>query len=571
MSKSRLQADGLVDWAHGFQPRLHVESSGVNLEDALSWYRAIRPGVAEDLRAEGMLGLDVTLGGWPIQLERGAVSSSGAIFSSASLPAPLHMGAVNASVSSGGLSIAAAEISFPASAPIHSSAAASAGSLSSNSFIVSGSLASEAAGIFWWPRNWNFAIQGKTPRVQDWLLVSGIFAEPLNTGWTAEGGLAINMRGTRKTNSATPVWLGTMDLNDLSVSSAYVNQPVLLGGTHVAYTPLQRTITLAGAEALGATWHGSITRKSSAEHWTFDLSADHVDAAELDRWLGPRARPGFLARFTGFGSDASVAPQTSALVDQMAARGRLRIGEITMASLPFDQFDGDVEIAGRAIQVHKAQADFFGGNVSGKFDARLLADPSYEFQGRFDRVNLAQLASAMPFWNDRIAGTASATLSLAAHGIGRGNLVGSMEGSGALNARNAQITGLDLTRVFPGSSGDGLSVRDGGRDSARDSGRDIDDPSSNLFASVQGIFRIRDQGIDLANFVLDHPRGWLQAEGRIDFSHALSLRIRPSIFQATTSPSSASPPSFLIGGTIEDPKLILPPPAPALTSGTRGR
>ena len=73
------------------------------------------------------------------------------------------------------------------------------------------------------------------------------------------------------------------------------------------------------------------------------------------------------------------------------------------------------------------------------------------------------------------------------------------------------------------------------------------------------MYRIQNNGIDLANFVLDNSRGRLEAEGRIDFSHALNIRVRPSIFQAATAPASASPPGFLLGGTIETPKLILPP------------
>ena len=30
--------------------------------------------------------------------------------------------------------------------------------------------------------------------------------------------------------------------------------------------------------------------------WNFQLHADHLDAADLDRWMGPRARPGWLQR-----------------------------------------------------------------------------------------------------------------------------------------------------------------------------------------------------------------------------------------------------------------------------------
>jgi AsmA-like C-terminal region len=223
-----------------------------------------------------------------------------------------------------------------------------------------------------------------------------------------------------------------------------------------------------------------------------------------------------------------------------------------MAPMRLQNFDGEMDLEGRTIRIRKGRADFFRGKVEGKLDARLIPDPTYEFQGSFERVNLSQLGRSVPFLNNRIAGTASATLSLAAHGIGRSNLIASMEGSGTLNAKNAELPGIDLTRVFP-----------------------MDDPgtSSDIFTSVTGAFRIHAAGIDLANFVLDQSRGRLQVEGRIAFSHTLNLRIRPSILQAATSPAAASTPSFLLTGTIEDPKLALPnsTPKPSARSGSRGR
>jgi hypothetical protein len=230
----------------------------------------------------------------------------------------------------------------------------------------------------------------------------------------------------------------------------------------------------------------------------------------------------------------------------------LQVGEIVLAPLRFQKFDGEMELDGRAVKVTKAQADFFGGKVAGTLDTHLLSDPSYEFRGRFDRVNLAQLGSSGALLNNRIAGTASATLTIAAHGVGRENLTGSMEGNGTLNARNAELPGLDFTGVFPGTQ---------------------QDSSLSPFVSVQGAFRVHARTIDLTNFVMDHARGRLQAEGHIDFSHALDLRIRPSIFQAATFPAAASPPSFLLTGTIENPKLILPTaePKPAARSGSRTR
>ncbi len=112
MPASHLRGAGDVDWGHGFNPQLHVESSTLGLADVLSWYRSLNPDVAEDLRAEGSLGLDVTMTGWPLQLQQGVIASSGATLTANSLSAPLQIGPVNASVSHGGLDFAATDVSL---------------------------------------------------------------------------------------------------------------------------------------------------------------------------------------------------------------------------------------------------------------------------------------------------------------------------------------------------------------------------------------------------------------------------------------------------------------------------
>lgn len=541
MPASQLQGVGDLDWAHGLQPQLHIESSTLALGDVLSWYRALRPEVAEDLRADCALGVDLKLGGWPIQFQQGAIASVGGTLTTKSLPAPLQIGALKASVSHGGIDFAPTEISFASAPAAAGRGDTPPGSELQNSFVLRGSLFPRADGVFRWPLDWNFSIEGVTPGVQDWLALTGALAQPINSGWTAAGGLAIRMRGVHPADSPPAPWIGTMDFLGLTLSPAYVNQPVRLPKAHVEFAALQRIITVSAAEAFGAVWHGSIARKYSDKQWTFDLSADHLDAAEMDRWLGPRARPGFLARFTGSNSAVSAAPLADGVVTRLAARGRFRAGVIDVPPMQIEQLDGEVELAGRTIRIRKAQADFFGGKISGSFDAQLLPDPSYAFQGRFDRVDLAELGAAVPFLNSRIGGNVSAALTLFAHGIGRQDLVGSMQGQGTLMGRNAALTGLDLSGVFPGDS---------------------PDPAPDTFSSLQGTYRIQNKGIDLSNFVLDNSRGRLEAEGRIDFSHALNIRVHPSIFQAATAPASASPPSFLLGGTIETPKLVLPPAAP---------
>jgi AsmA-like protein len=535
---SRLQGAGKLEWSHGLYPQLEVEPSTVALADILAWYRALRPGIAEDLRAEGVLGMELSLGGWPMQLQQGAIAGVGASLTAKSMPAPLRIGALNASVSHGGLDLAPAEISFVSEPPGSADAASAAARASPESFVLRGSILPDTGGVFHWPPNWSVSVEGSASRVQDWLSLSELLGQQINSGWTAEGGLAVKVRGLHRMEAPVASWLGSVDLHGMNLKLAFINQPVRLPKAHVEFAPLQRTFTLTGAEAFGAVWHGSIARKSSDAQWTFDLSADRLDIADLDRWLGPRARQGFLARFAGLQPAPAAITSPDGIAMQIKARGHLRAEEIELAPLHLEEFDGQTEISGRTIRVQKGQADFFGGKVSGSFSAQLLPDPWYEFKGQFEKVNLSQVGRAVTFLNNRIGGNLSASLGLSAHGIGHPNLMGSMEGAGTLNGRNIELRGLDLSHVFPSDPPGSAPI---------------------LFSSVEGSYRIRAGGIDLANFILDHSKEQLEAEGRIDFGHALNIRIRPLIFQAASDPPSASPLDFLLGGTIETPKLVPPP------------
>ena len=289
-----------------------------------------------------------------------------------------------------------------------------------------------------------------------------------------------------------------------------------------------------------------MARKIPAGQWTFDLSADRLDVAELDRWLGPRARPGLLARVTGLGT-AQAGPSTvNMAASAIFARGRLRVDEIILAPLRLEQFGGEVELNGRTVTAHDVLADFYGGKAAGKFEAQLLPDPTYDFLGRFDRVDLARLADAVPSLNDRISGTASVAVHFSAHGIGRPNLVSSMDGDGKLEVRDPEIRGLDFARMISG----------GGPDA-----------SAGRFVSAKGNFRVGSGGIDVANFLLDNSRNRFAAEGRVDFSQALNFQISP-VSTAARPPAKPSP-TFLLSGTVDAPEIV--PSPSALKPAGRGR
>jgi uncharacterized protein involved in outer membrane biogenesis len=547
---SHLQGAGELDWTRGLRPELRIDSSIVGLADVLAWYRALRPGVPANLDLEGKLGVNATLGGWPLQLEQGTFASVGGRLTGALLPSALKIGAINAHVIRGALDFAPTEISLTAPGAGGTAGTASANDASLNSFTLRATIFPDGSAMFHRPPNWNFSIEGATSRVENWLALSEALAQPLSSNWITTGGLAVNLRAVRSSQSPATVWLGTIDSRDLNVTAAYLNQPLRFPRARIEFAQAQRTVTLFSTGAFGAMWHGTAVRKNADRRWTFDVFADHLDAAELDRWMGPRARPGLIARLTGAGKSTADTFERDAAIAAISARGRLRISEIVLAPLHFEQFDGEAELAGRTITIRKAQADFFGGKAAGTFNARLLADPFYQFQGRFDRVDLARLGRAMPSFDNRITGTASAALTLSAHGVGRENLVRSLEGGGRLDVRNVELPDLDFASMILGDNQDSPPGR---------------------FAFAQGNFRVGSGGIEVTDFVFDNLQGRFQAEGRIDFSHALNLRIHPSIFHATTTLASAPPPSLVLGGTIESPSVVLPTSPATVTAKPAAR
>ena len=551
LPNSHLQGEGEVDWAHGIRPELHIDSSNIGLSDVLAWYRALRPDVPDNLSLEGMLGVDVTLSGWPPRIEKGALAGVGGKLTLPALPSPLLIGPINASASRGGLDFAPTEISFSAANPGDAVATASPDKREQDSFTMRGAIFPAESGVFRRAPNWGFSIEGATPRVESWLNLSQALAQPMNNGWTATGGLAVKMRATHTAEFSSTAWLGTMDFHDLHLNPVFLNQPVLLAQAHVEFKPLQKTATIISAQAFGAMWQGNVSRKKTDNRWTFDVSADHLDTAELDLWLGPRARPGLLTFFTGFGKSPAEVPDREDVISRISARGRLRIAELSLAPLRFEKFDGDAELTGRTISIRKAQADFFGGKVAGTFNAAMSADPSYQFQGRFDHVDLARLGHATASLNNRISGTASATLTISTHGVGRENLIRFIEGDGQLDARKAELRGLNLSNVISGST---------------------QETSSGSMASAQGTFHVANGSVATSNLLLENSHGRFQAEGSIDFSRALDMQIHPSIVHAAKK-SGGVPPVFLLRGTIEAPIVSTPsiPPQSPVRAATRAR
>jgi hypothetical protein len=297
-----------------------------------------------------------------------------------------------------------------------------------------------------------------------------------------------------------------------------LNKPVIVGAAAVTVKGAERDIRLSQVQAFGANWTGSVHRASAGTSWDFDLSADRLDAADLDLWLGPADRRSLLDRILPFAAPRSVEPARAALFARIAAHGRLRVGQVLLSSIRVGRLDADAEIEGRNLDLQRAQADFYGGRVNGEFSASLAALPSYSFRGRLDHVDLGLLADSTQSLADHFAGIATGDISLAARGIGLQPLIASLEGEGVLRLRNVTMRGAGF--------GAGRSSQPIVRRSQLVRSGEPDALSEFRYSSAAATFHVVAAQVRLDQLLLVGRDEQLEVEGNVDFDRQMNLRAR---------------------------------------------
>jgi len=516
--RSNVQGTGAIEWAPAFNPQLRLTSSGISFADLFAWYRAFRAGVAESLTLEGYAEAELLLRGWPLRLEQGVLASDAAQLRVAGLGEPIRLGRLSARAARGGLELDPATIALPASEPAGGEALAPQSRpgqpRQGNLLRVEGAIRRESSE---WtkPGEWKFEISlvGQTDRAEDLLAAATALGHTLYRGWSVEGSAAFSLRWQGSVHPFVAQPRGSIELRGARLRASFLNQPVTLGEVHIELQTRERRVTLSAAQAFGAHWKGTLRLTGVATaggmalppSWEFDLAADRVDAEELDRWLGPRARPGLLGRIMPFAAAIPNSSELNAALTRVRGRGRISVEEVIVPPLSVRRLRAQAEIAGRNIALRSAQADFYGGAVTGSLGAELLAQPSYRFEARFERVNLGSLADATATLTGRFAGLASGELKLAAQGIGRENLLTSLEGRGRLKVRDARMRGIDVKATY------------------------FDDrlvQGTTQFAEADSAFSLSARKVQVEKLRLADQADDFEAVGSVDFSHTLDFRVR---------------------------------------------
>jgi len=516
----------------GWHAQFH--NMAIQAEDLLAWYRAFTPGVADEVAAHDFLTGNLSASGWPLRWEEGAVEGKAGMLAIPGLEAsriePFHV-----SVRDGKFKLDDLQVRFaletPASGKNNAKTRAAAPvsedflgvTLNHDSALNQGRLRlnvhlADAARLF---------------------TMANAFGRVLNRGWEYSGGLTGSVAWGWGNNPKEPRRAGVLELSKARLQAAGLNEPLKIEQTRVEWKENQRAATIGKIEAFGASWSGNISQAGASEErkWRFQLHADRLDAAELDRWFGPRARPTWLQRLLPSllgGNDNSNMERASELLRRVSAEGELTADTISVEKMKFTQARAALELQNLELRAHNIDAQWAGGNMHGEVQAQFSPVPHYEVDAELERVNPAQLPWASK-WAERWSGSASGRVHLTTSGIGREELVKQLTGEGTLKLNKVELRGWDVE-----ASAQSGNLRSG----------------TSRWSAGEGQFEIGERRIRFEDIELQGPGARTHLSGNIGFDMTGDLTFSPIL---TKHGSKAAPAAreLRLTGPLEAPTVVV--------------
>ena len=528
---------GMFRLAGGSAPsmELRLDSLGIQASDLLAWYRAFHPDVAEGVTADQYFTGGMILRGWPLALESAAFSSSGGIVKVPGFAEPVHIGPLSGGRERGVLTIGPVRVALGGEirevmAPKRRRVALAMENAADLTLVHD--LSTQAGSL---------SIEGNFFKAEDFLKLSAVFGRQLNHGWELSGQATAVEKWEWKQPFAGR-WNGRVSFSKANLTVAGLNQPLKISESELDWIDGRRVARAVKVEGFGGMWTGNIEETAEAEgeneaKWKFHLNTDQLSAADLDRWAGPRARPSWLQRLLPqlLGGSAPSAP-ASELVRRVNAEGELGIAQLTIENLKLEHVLAKGSLHDLQLQVPEAQAEWAGGRVRAKINAKFLPRPVYEIAAELDRVNLAELPGAGRI-AERLGGVASGTLQVKTEGVGREELLGKLAGRGEFHLNKVEFRGWDVNAsVADGAAHAGIS----------------------RWATGQVSLRLQDSSILLEDFQLDGGKQLTLVNGTLSFGRNADLAIetatpRPS--KDRKSSDSGTGHVLKISGPLDGPKV----------------
>ncbi len=530
---------GAAEFHSATNPFMHIkfESAGVQAADVLSWYRAFHPEVADTISAEQFFTGTLQLQAWPFELQEINVSSLGGAVNLRGSEDTLRIGPFHAARNRNRLTmepIRIALVSNSLAAPLpridrSTKLRAPGDSSGEASLTLIHDFASHSGGI---------GVQGHVDNAEKVLKLATALGHTLNHGWDLTGPVRVDMR--RQWSSTTsPTWSGAVEVTAAQLAAAGLNQPVQLQKARLEWRNGSRVAQLGQVEGFGATWSGNITEGSSPDPerqgtWNVQLHADHLDATELDRWVGPRARPGWVQRLLPslFSGKVQAVP-ASELVRRLNVVGNVQVDEFTIEKLKLQQLHLQGALHDLQLNVSDGRAQWAGGAVRATVLAKFLPRPFYDLHAQLDGVNLAQLPMEASV-ADRLAGLASGSVHFKTTGVGREELLQKLTGAGKIRLGNVEFRGWDVNAsVADGEAHAGVSK----------------------WPSGIGTFSVRDRNVFLEDVRLDGGTQFTLIDGTVSFGREADLALETSAGRRAVRNTDGPGQVLKIVGPLDGPRV----------------
>jgi hypothetical protein len=495
---------GTANYVSGLSPsfELHLDSSGIQATDLLSWYRAFHPGVDDGISAEQFFTGAMALRGWPMEIESAAFSSNGGVVKVPGLKVPVRVGPVRVG----------RDRNLFVSEPVRVALGGAARDVISPKKRRMATLMENAADVTFnndlTTQAGSVSIEAHVQKVEEVLKAAAAFGRTMNHGWELTGeALAVTRWEWQKPFSGR--WSGRILFNKAKLAVAGLNQPLTVQESTLNWNDGLRSVDVTRVDGFGGTWSGSIVERNIADgengpRWNFTLTADRMNAAELDRWVGPRARPNWLQRLLpSLLGGPSPSPAPSELVRQMNADGELNIGELTIEKMKLGRVHAEGSLHDLLLDVREAEAQWAGGSVHAQMHAKFAPLPKYNVTAKLDNLSLADIPAPGRF-TERLAGLASGTVHIETEGVGRDELLQNLAGGGDVQLKNVEFRGWDVS----------ASVVDGAPHTG-----------TSRWTRGEGTFTLRNRDVFVENLKLDSGREQTSLQGTVSFARDADLTI----------------------------------------------
>jgi uncharacterized protein involved in outer membrane biogenesis len=530
---------GTAEFLSAANPFMQIkfDSAGVQAADILSWYRAFHPDVADTISVDQFFTGSLQLQAWPLELQEINVSSSGGAVNLRNTEDVLRIGPFHAALSRNRLVTDPIHITLVSDSPAAPRASigrltklrAPGESSGEASLTLVHDFASHSGGV---------GVQGHVDNAEKFLKIAAAFGHTLNHGWDLTGHARVDIR-RQWSSASSAAWSGAAEVTDAELAAAGLNQPVQLQKARLEWKNGNRVAQIAQVEGFGATWSGNITEVNSTDPdrqgtWNVQLHADHLDATELDRWVGPRARPGWVQRLLPslFSGKTQVVP-ASELVRRLNVVGNVQVDEFTIEKLKLQQLHLQGSLHDLQLNVSDGRAQWAGGAIRATMLAKFLPRPAYDVHAQLDGVNLTQLpidASVA----DRLAGLASGAIHLKTTGVGREELLQKLTGAGKVRLDNLEFRGWDVN----------ASVADGEAH-----------PGISNWPSGVGTSTVRDRNVFLQDVRLDSGTQFTLIDGTVSFGREADLAVETSAGRRAVRNPNGPGQVLKIVGPLDGPRV----------------